>query len=242
MIYLIDDNQFDQRRNNYNLTFIEEGIFDGYLLSIEKLEKGKDFADFSHLEFLKAADCIVLHATIEDYDKEKGFLSGSTSNALKIKEFISQEGDEVPLVVFSNAMGEPEFDFEKNPNYIRAIKKNLLYDNLFDFLNHYKKTGDVDLRIIAMGKNFIHKKVSELTLNILKAIESKEDSNKLQGPDLKDVKSELQTFIELSFPDQNAKQILNNIEKQLFTIQEFKLKLNKINESFIKYGKNIYNW
>ena len=67
MIYLIDDNQSNQRLNNYNLTFVEDGVFNGYLESIEELEVGKSFSDTSHLDFLKTADCILLHSTTEDF-------------------------------------------------------------------------------------------------------------------------------------------------------------------------------
>ena len=89
MIYLIDDNQNNQRFNNYNITFIEDGVFNGYLKSMEKIEVWKNFSDTSHLDFLKTADCILLHNTTEDYDTEQGFMSGSKTNVLKIKEFIS---------------------------------------------------------------------------------------------------------------------------------------------------------
>ena len=35
-----------------------------------------------HLDFLKTADCILLHTTTEDYNKEKGFISGSKTNVI----------------------------------------------------------------------------------------------------------------------------------------------------------------
>jgi len=242
MIYLIDDNQHNQRKENYNITFVEDGVFDGYLTSIEKLEQGKSSSDTSHLEFLKSADCILLHSTTEDYDKNNGFIHGSRTNVIKIKELISNEGDIIPLVLFSNSMGEAEFNFERNPNYISSIKKNLFYERLFDFLEHYKNTGKVELRIIAWGKNFMSKDVPRLAFEILSAIESKNNSDYLILADLSKVLKNFKIFLEFALPKNNINEILNDIEDNPIKIKDFKKKINQIIESYGKYGKNIYPW
>jgi len=242
MIFLIDDNQSYQRFNNYNISFIEEGAYDGYLKSIEKLEVGKSFSDISHLDFLKTADCILLHSTTEDYDKDKGFLPGSKTNVIKIKELISQEGEKIPLVLFSNSMGEAEFNFETNPSYISSIKKNLFYERLSDFLDHYKNTGKVELRIIAWGKTFASKEISKLAIEILDSIELKENSENLKLLDLSKTINSFKSFVELAFPKHDINDILNEIEDSPMTIQDFKKRINQTTESFIKYGKNIYSW
>jgi hypothetical protein len=242
MIYLIDDNQNNQRLNNYNITFVEDGVFEGYLISIEKIEVGKSFSDITHLDFLKAADCILLHSTTEDYDKNKGFLPGSKTNVLKMKELISQEGDQIPLVLFSNSMGEAEFDFESNSNYISSVKKNLLYERLFDFLEHYKNTGKVELRIIAWGNNFASKEVAKLVIEILNSVELKENSEDLKLSDLSKSISSFKSFVELSLPNSGINEILNEIEDNPIRIQDFRKKINQIKESYDKYGKNIYTW
>lgn len=242
MIYLIDDNQNNQRKNNYNITFIEDDDFDGYLTSVEKLEVGKSFSDTSHLEFLKTADCILLHSTIEDYDKNNGFLSGSKTNAVKIKELISQEGEIIPLVLFSNSMGEAQFDFESNSNYISSIKKNLFYERLFDFLEYYKNTNIIELRIIAWGKNFESKEVSKLAIEILNSIELNNNSDYLKLSDLSDIIQSFKSFIKMSFIGVNANEIFMEIEDNPITTHDFKKKINQITESYEKYGKNIYPW
>jgi hypothetical protein len=242
MIFLIDDNQSNQRFNNYNISFIEEGAYDGYLKSIEKLEVGKSFSDISHLDFLKTADCILLHSTTEDYDKDKGFLPGSKTNVIKIKELISQEGEKIPLVLFSNSMGEAEFNFETNPSYISSIKKNLFYERLSDFLDHYKNTGKIELRIIAWGKTFASKEISKLAIEILDSIELKENLENLKLLDLSKTINSFKSFVELAFPKYDIHDILNEIEDSPMTIQDFKKRINQTTESFIKYGKNIYSW
>lgn len=242
MIYLIDDNQNNQRFNNYNITYIEDGCFDGHLKSIEKIKVGKSFSDTSHLKFLEAADCIILHTSTEDYDDARGFLPGSTNNVLKIKELISQEGDQIPLVLFSNAMDAVEFDFENNPKYISAIKKNLLYEHLFDFLEHYKNTAKVELRILAWGKNFSSREITKLSFEILSSVESKEKLEELKLSDLSNIINSFKSFIALSLPKNNFNQIMEEIEDNPIKIKEFRRRINQIKESFDKYGKNIYNW
>lgn len=242
MIYLIDDNQNNQRLKNYNCTFIEEGIFDGYLTAIEKLADGKNNSDVSHLEFLKSADCILLHATAEDYDLKKGFLSGSNTNVMKIKEIISQEGEIVPLVLFSNRMGEAEFDFEKNPKFISSIKKNLLYERLFDFIEHYKNSGYIELRIIAWGKNFAFREITKHAIEILNALSLKDNQEYLLLTDMSNVINSLKSFFKLSLPGTNINFVLNKIEDEHMSVQTFKRKINLITESYAKYGKNIHTW
>lgn len=242
MIYLIDDNQSNQRLNNYNITFVEDGIFKGYLKSIEKLEIKNNPSDTSHLDFLSTADCILLHSTTEDYDIGKGFLSGSKTNVLKIKEVISQEGEIIPLVLFSNSMGEAEFNFDSNPNYIHSIKKNLFYERLFDFLEYYKNTNIVELRIIAWGKNFEAKEIAMLAIEILRSVEQKASTDDLALQDLSRVIKDFKSFIKLSLPENDINEILNQIEDNPIKVQDFKRKINQITESYAKYGKNIYTW
>jgi len=236
MIYLIDDNQSNQRLNQYNISFVEEDTFKGYLISKERIAKREKASDISHLAFLKDAKCILLHITTEDWDEEKGFLSGSTTNVRKIKEDISDFGDETPLVLFSNGMDEP---IVENPRFISGIKKNLFYEHLYDFIEHYKNTGEIELRILAWGKNFQAKEVSKLTTILLETFAFQESTDKLKQSDLPE---QFQKFIEMSLPSVNYEDILDDLEKNPITVIEFRKRINSITESFLKYGKNIYPW
>jgi len=242
MIYLIDDNQNNQRLNNYNLTFVEDGVFDNYLTSIQKIEKRNSNSDISHLDFLKNADCILLHSTTEDFDSANGYLPSSITNVIKIKEIISQEGEIIPLVLFSNSMGVADYNFENNPKYIRSIKKNLFYERFFDFMELYKNTGKVELRIIAWGKYFAAKEASKLAIEILRALELKNNSDDLILTDLLQVLVSFKSFIGLALPGIDINELLNQIEDEPMKIKDFKKKINQITESYTKYGKNIHPW
>jgi hypothetical protein len=242
MIYLIDDNQNNQRLNFYNISFVEEGTFKEYLTPIERLEKREKASDISHLAFLQKADCILLHSTTEDWDNEKGFLKGSTSNVTKIKELIAEEGDKIPLVLFSNSMGEPVYSYKENPNFIKEIKKNFFYERLYDFVEYYKNTNKIELRILAWGRNYRAKEASSLAGILLGTIAFQNEMDKFKVAQLSDKQHVFKSFIEMSLPTANYADILNDLEKNPISISEFRNKINLITESFLEYGKNIYPW
>ena len=109
MIYLIDDNQ-NRHRENIGINFVNDEIYADILTTLEKIEK-RSLSDLSHLNFLKDADCILLHYSTEDYNFDnESFISGSRTNVVKIVESIAEEGDKIPLVLFSNGMGEAIID------------------------------------------------------------------------------------------------------------------------------------
>jgi len=242
MIYLIDDNQSNQRQKDYSIDFVETGIFQDVLTSIERIEKREKASDFSHLEFLNEAKCILMHVTTEDWDNEKGFLNGSTTNVEKILKDISDFGDKIPLVLFSNSMGNPVYSRKENPNFIREIKKNIFYENLFDFVDYYKNTGKIELRIIAYGKKFVAQEVKQLSQIMLDMVASNKNTEKFVITLLSGKQQIFKEFIELSFPNDNWIIFLNDLEDNPIIISEFRNKINLITESFLKYGKNICPW
>lgn len=241
MIYLIDDNQ-NRHRENIGIDFIDKGVFADVLTSVEKIEK-RALSDLSHLDFLNDADCILLHYTTEDYDFENNlFISGSRTNAVKIVESIAEEGDKIPLVLFSNGMGEAVVNNDNNVTYIREINKNVFYSRLYDFVEHYKNRGSIELRILAWGKNFQSKEVSSLANLLLGLL------THCKADDLFDItlfanrQKEFQRFIELSLVQDDISAIWKSLKNNPITVNELRNKINLINESFLKYGKNIYPW
>ena len=236
MIYLIDDNQNNQRLKSYNINFVDENVFDGYLTSIEKIEKNKGL---KHLDFLKDADCILLHSTTEDYDKEKGFLSGSKTNANKIVEDIAQYGEKVPLVLFSLQEGADDIVM---PSFIKTIKKNVFYENLHDFLFNYKETGTIELKILLWGKKFVAKEVALYANKIIKSMGSEKREEYIKIKHLSPALGSFKALIDIAFPNLTYNEIIIDIEDNPITTREFIKKINRITESFDKYGKNIYSW
>lgn len=241
MIYLIDDNQ-NMHRENIGIDFVNNGVFVDVLTSVEKIEK-RALSDLSHLDYLKDADCILLHYSTEDYNFDnESFISGSRTNAVKIVESIAEEGDKIPLVLFSNGMGEAILDNKSNIRFIREINKNLFYSHLLDFIEHYKISRIIELRILALGKNFQSKEILILGATLLDLLTNSKGDNIFELALLTDAQTDFQRFIELSLVQDDITTILDDLTNNPVTVKEFRDKINLITESFLKYGKNIYPW
>lgn len=241
MIYLIDDNQNNVRVSEYKISYIENNYFANHLTSISKLELRNDIDDISHLKFLKSADCILLHSTIEDVDEAGKFIPGSITNSIKIKELISDYGNKIPLVLFSNSLSEKAaYNFKETPNFIRAIKKNIFYNRLYDFLEKYQNENIIELRIIAYGYNFHAYAITEFANEILAPIAFIDD-DKLKIEHIPNILA-FQGFFELAFNQRNWKEFLFDLEDHPMLIEDFRKRIYSITNSFIKYGRNIYNW
>lgn len=244
MIYLIDDNQNNQRLQ-LGITFVDDGTYDKYLISFDKIERRDSPVDISHLEFLKNAECILMHSTTEDWDKEKGFIKESNSNVVKIKEYISDFGDKIPLVMFTNN-GIQYFDnhdlTDINPSLISSINKTIFYKNLKDFMDNYINTGMIELRILRWGKHFIVNEVRELSLILLDIFKLRLETDHVHITDLSDYKQYFDRFIKLSYPNISPQIIYNDLEDNVMSIQLFRDKINLIISSFVKHGENIHSW
>lgn len=241
MIYLIDDNQNNQRQREYGIHYIEEGKYEDYLTSIEKLPKKGDMETTKHLQFLENADCILLHKTTEDIDSSKKFISGSTTNVIKIKELIAKEGNEIPLVMFSLGMNEvADYNYEENPNFISGISKNIFYKRLQYFIEHYKITGLVELRLFAYGKNYKYFEIDSLADKLLESVATVNEERFLNISHIP--LNDFRSFFQKSNIEREFDDILNEIEDDPITIREYKNKINTITQSFREYGKNLYGW
>lgn len=231
MIYLIDDNQANQQIEKFGIHYIENNDFSEILITIEKIEKNTD------LSFLKTATCILLHATTEDVINDN-FVSGSISNTTKIIKEISDNGDLVPLVLFSEQMSEVAT--MPNKHFIRAIKKSAFYSNLFDFLSFYKEIRELELKILANGRNFKSIEISEyvriLTENLI--FREQQELIKLKDINLKIFKA----LIDISSIPISFDILIENLEDNPISINKFTENLTYINQSFTNYGKNIYGW
>lgn len=231
MIYLIDDNQANQQIEKYCINYIKNNDFCEILISLEKLDKDMD------LSFLKSATCILLHATTEDVI-DGNFVSGSVSNVTKIIKEISDNGDEIPLVLFSEQMSEAAI--MPNHQYIRAIKKSTFYSNLFDFLSFFKQSNSLEFKVLANGINYKSIEISDYIRIISENLiyKDQEDFIKLKDINLKIFKE----LIEISTIQFTFDVLIEILEDNPISIKKFTENLSYINQSFAKYGKNVYGW
>lgn len=241
MIYLIDDNAQNQRRC-YGASFVDEGLFEGYLVHIERL--GKDFDASSLLEH---AEIIMMHDTLKDYIGGE-FVEGSEFAKSKIEDFVKTRN--IPLVNFSDGHnGSGDFDMEGN---INNLKKSTFYSRLYDFLLDYKNTGQPELKILAYGKNYKKFLVERDIKSLYNKLSKKSPNDKLSLGDVIPTTKEgkmiepnyLRSIINIAQPNLGIdyEGVLDYIEDRNITVGNFKQKLDCIFRSISKYGKNAYTW
>ncbi|MFD2936159.1 hypothetical protein [Spirosoma flavum] len=237
MIYLLDDNKGDIRQSKFKIDYVDNGAFEGYLTAISHLPAN------ANLSFMAEADCLLVHETTDDCDENGNFISKSNTNVNTLKEDIANNGKSIPLVAFSNQMtGEISYDYENEPNYVKAIAKTLLYqERLYPFLNHYKKTGQIELRIIVYGENFYAVEAGRYAKQIIDDVAAY-DRNKLFDLSFLTELTLFERFYAFMKNDTPYNEFINDLEDNPITVGKFVQNLQSVVESLTIYGKNIHDW
>ena len=142
-IILIDDNKSNQREF-YGATFVDNEEYEDSLVHKEHLNENSDFS------FLDDAACVLLHDSFEDYVDGK-YVSGSQMARARINDKIK---DRIPYVVFSDGHSIIGNWNPSERNVVRSIKKSEFYRNLKGFLDAYRESSHIDLRLIAYGSDY----------------------------------------------------------------------------------------
>lgn len=231
-IILIDDNSKNQREE-YNASFVDNELYSDCLNHFERLNSDSDFS------FINNAACVMLHDSLEDYINGK-----FQADSHKAKEIIEDWylKNNIPYVLFSDGHSDVADWREDKPNIVYSIKKSKFYHNLRDFLNHYKETSTLDLRIIAYGKDFIKQMMSEWGQSIISGLNNLND-NDILSTSLID-RHALRKFIENAHPKigLNFKDLMCDIEDEKVTVGQFITNISNIISCVKKYGKNICIW
>ena len=117
---------------------------------------------------------ILLHNTFADADENGAYLEAH----LVVRDFIIDdiaEEESIPFVLFSGSMSETTFDNEDEPTVIRGMNKNVFYENLFPFLQHYKETKQVELKILAYGNEYKIHDAIKLVESIIESLQKKDN-------------------------------------------------------------------
>lgn len=236
MIYLIDDNSKGQRVE-YGASYIDEGLYDDILIHIEKINGSTD------MSFLCNAELVMIHDTLEDF--ENGNFVEKSQRARHNIVDIAQNNN-IPLVYFSDGHIVSEIDSEGN---VTQLKKADFYYRLKDFLENYKESGTIELKILASGKNWKNIQLKEEVKNFYNKISHKKNDEILNLKDVLPIDNYepnyLYNIIEIySQPNLGISynEILDYIEDEHITVEEFKQRIDKILISVNKYGKNTYTW
>ena len=164
-IILIDDNQ-SNLRERYSASFIDNGEYDDLLVHKEKLNDNSDFT------FLKDAACILLHDSLDDF-VEGQFISGGRKARKTIKNIM--EGSDIPYVIFSDGHSIIGDWNPSERNVVRSIKKSEFYRNLKGFLDAYRESSHIDLRLIAYGSDYEKRELVVLLQNVFDELKSVND-------------------------------------------------------------------
>ena len=236
MIYLIDDNQ-GNRREMVGVDFVDDGRFKGILTIIDKLKVGQD------IDFLKKADCILLHDSFEDTNVHDEFIPSSNTNKRLIIEEICDFGDTVSLVVFSNGMAEvAEYNEDSNPNCIYSLNKDIFYSRLKLFLLHFQEQKKINLSLLAFGEtgeNKLSRIVEELIMKLINCDQEKV----FEVEDIKNIKLLKDFFTNVEFDDCDSFDLwIQSFKERNILVKQFIKILAGVLKNNNKYGKNIGSW
>ena len=163
-IILIDDNKSNQREI-YGATFVDNEEYEDCLVHKEHLNENSDFS------FLDDAACVLLHDSFEDYVDGK-YVSGSQMARARINDKIK---DKIPYVVFSDGHSIIGDWNPSERNVVRSIKKSEFYRNLKGFLDAYRESSHIDLRLIAYGSDYEKRELVILLQKVFDELKSVND-------------------------------------------------------------------
>jgi hypothetical protein len=157
---------------------------------------------------------------------------------------LTNDGDTIPFVVFSAGDSERAVFDEKYPQIIEGIKKSVFYSRLPYFLETFELKHEINLNLLAYGKDYIKIRVRSLALSVLRVIAAKE--GEINVSELANIAScsEFKELVSLSYPaiGFSYDELLEELEDNPISFEKFKNNINQIVNSFYQYGKNIYLW
>ena len=223
-IILIDDNQ-SNLREIYGASFVDLEEYEDCLFHVEQLNENSDFS------FLDDAACVLLHDSLEDYVDGK-YVSGSR----KAKELIwNKIKDKIPYVKFSDGhsiIGDWN-PFERN--VVRSIKKSEFYRNLKGFLDAYRESSHIDLRLIAYGSDYEKRELVVLLQKVFDELKNVNDKEILTF-----------SFVDTDLLERFFKKVkhvssltyeklCDSINAGKLTVSKFKAYINSLASHAIKY-------
>lgn len=158
MIYVIDDNRYNQMSLNYRVDYTKRLKEDRYRGKVEWVTK----VDSTNLtEIIRKASCLLIHDSMDEKDHKE-----------KLLELAKDK--KIPYCIFSNGFVATRFE----GNSITSIKKDRLYGNLLQFIEHFKNEKKIDLSILDLGTNYAFEKAGILRDSIMAVLAAnKKDFN-----------------------------------------------------------------
>ena len=233
-IFLIDDN-IDGNQQKYGGSFVEEGKYADVMRYISRLSPTDD------LGFVNDAACILMHKTLDDF-----YDGVFHDDSHKVAELIGQTegmGDSIPFVLFSDGdTADMGVYRQENPNMIYSLSKRAFYSRLENFVVHYKEKGEIELRILAFGRDYEKVMLEKAASAVFARIQDTENDELV--PVTKIHCQEMRQIVEMAQPKigKSYEDIINGLQLSPITVGVFKNRINIIIDNYQDYGKNYYTW
>ena len=228
MIYLFDDTKESYIADKINLleyTDVIEHVSEACVSDVMQMEPA-----------LQSAEWIFIHKSFKDSD------GGPRKVFKKVSYDIANDGDDVPLLWFSDEdLAEPHVD-EDCDNFIDSYKKSVFYTRLPKFLEDRRRTGVSKIELLLYGEGLEQRTPVIAAETLLNNLRDKEDSALFSLSEIST--SELMYLVNTSRPQIGLEylSIVKKIENGEITVKEFRENIRSIAESYIVYGTNIHNW
>ncbi|MBQ5936394.1 MAG: response regulator transcription factor [Bacteroidaceae bacterium] len=229
-IILIDDNKSNQRAI-YGASFVDNEEYEDCLVHKEHLNENSDYS------FLDDAVCVLLHDSLADF-VDGQFVSGGRM----AKEFVMEKikANNIPYVVFSDGHSIIGDWSQTKPDVVASIKKSEFYRNLRGFLDAYRETDHINLRIIAYGNEFEKRELIYLLQQIFDELNLITDKDILNISSInKDLIERFFDRIELVSNNITVERLYDSIKAGRLTVGKFKAYINSLASHAIKYKAKV---
>lgn len=228
MIYLFDDTKqsyISEKINLLEYTDVIEHVSQASLNDVLQMEPA-----------LLNAEWIFIHKSFKDSD------GGLRKVFEKVSYDIANDGDDVPLLWFSDEdLANPHID-EDCDNFIDGYKKSVFYSRLSKFLEDRRQTGHSKIELLLYGEGQEQLTPVVAAENLLNDLRDKDNNEFVSLAELSS--SDLMHLVNTSRPQIGIEYltIVKKIENSEMTVKEFRENIRSIAESYIVYGTNIHNW
>jgi hypothetical protein len=185
---------------------------------------------------LQDAEWIFIHKSFKDSD------GGPRRVFEKVSYSIANDGDDVPLLWFSDEdLAEPHID-EDCDNFIDGFKKSVFYSRLSKFLEERRRNGSSKIELLLFGEGLEQRTPIIAAETLLNDLRAKDEDAILLLSEISS--SELMYLVNTSRPQIGIEylSLIKKIDAGEITVKEFRENIRSIADSYIVYGTNIHNW
>ncbi len=152
MIYLLDDDKYNLQQTQYNVGFLSQEPFNGFVRVVRSINE-------TTIEELRAADCVLIHDSFPDDRLVE-----------RVKIDLKHSPQKPYVCIFSNAVEFDEPNFNEEHPFTLEIMKDRFYGHLREFLEHYQNTREIEFRILLDGKDFVKQKARSIQERLLRDV------------------------------------------------------------------------